>query len=148
MVPPIDTLYFDRANDVGYIATVQVGTPPRDFSILMDSGSADFWIGAEGCQSQQGGGCVRAVTGRAAKSQFVLTLSHPRAITPFLAHNPRPVSKTPEIPSRSHTVLVRSRGTSSVITLTSLVWLWINMSLALLLWNLWTSPATRQHSMA
>lgn len=46
-----------EGRDIGYIATVQVGTPPRDFSILMDSGSADFWIGAEGCQSEQGGGC-------------------------------------------------------------------------------------------
>lgn len=48
-----------RGNDVGYIATIQVGSPPRDFSILMDSGSADFWIGAEGCQSDAGGDCVR-----------------------------------------------------------------------------------------
>jgi len=46
-----------QANDVGYIATVQVGTPARDFSILMDSGSADFWIGGEGCQGDTGGGC-------------------------------------------------------------------------------------------
>ncbi|KAI0710090.1 acid protease [Earliella scabrosa] len=46
-----------EARDVGYIATVQMGTPPRDFHILMDSGSADLWVGAEGCQSQVGGGC-------------------------------------------------------------------------------------------
>lgn len=46
-----------RANDVGYIATVQMGTPPRDFFILMDSGSADFWVGSENCQSLEGGGC-------------------------------------------------------------------------------------------
>ncbi|KAI0661538.1 acid protease [Cubamyces menziesii] len=46
-----------EANDVGYIATIQMGTPPRDFHILMDSGSADLWVGAEGCQSQAGGGC-------------------------------------------------------------------------------------------
>ena len=47
-----------RANDVGYIATVQMGTPPRDFKLLMDSGSADLWVGAENCVSQAGGGCV------------------------------------------------------------------------------------------
>lgn len=46
-----------EANDVGYIATIQVGTPPRNFRVLMDSGSADFWIGGEGCQSQVGGSC-------------------------------------------------------------------------------------------
>jgi hypothetical protein len=47
------------ANDIGYIATVQMGTPPQDLAILMDSGSADFWVGGENCQSEQGGGCVR-----------------------------------------------------------------------------------------
>ncbi|KAI9000528.1 aspartic peptidase domain-containing protein [Trametes punicea] len=34
-----------------------MGTPPRDFLILMDSGSADLWVGSENCQSQAGGGC-------------------------------------------------------------------------------------------
>ena len=47
-----------QANDVGYIATVQMGTPPRDFKVLMDSGSADLWVGAEGCQSENGTDCV------------------------------------------------------------------------------------------
>lgn len=42
------------ADDVGYIATIQIGTPPQNFNILMDSGSADFWVGSETCQSQQG----------------------------------------------------------------------------------------------
>ncbi|KAI0833254.1 acid protease [Trametes gibbosa] len=46
-----------EADDVGYIATIQMGTPPRDFHILMDSGSADLWVGGENCQSQAGGGC-------------------------------------------------------------------------------------------
>ena len=58
---------FERANDVGYIATIKAGTPPREFSILMDSGSADFWIGAEGCKSLAGGGCVRVVSSRSVK---------------------------------------------------------------------------------
>ncbi|TDL16982.1 acid protease [Rickenella mellea] len=44
-------------NDVGYLATIQIGTPPRDFKILMDSGSADFWVGSETCVSENGGGC-------------------------------------------------------------------------------------------
>lgn len=46
-----------EANDVGYISTVQMGTPPRDFQVLMDSGSADLWVGGEGCQSVQGTAC-------------------------------------------------------------------------------------------
>lgn len=47
----------NEANDVGYLATLQLGNPPRDFRLLMDSGSADMWVGGEACQSQQGGGC-------------------------------------------------------------------------------------------
>jgi len=43
--------------DVGYSATIQIGTPPKPFLILMDSGSADFWVGSESCQSIEGGGC-------------------------------------------------------------------------------------------
>ncbi|EGN99098.1 hypothetical protein SERLA73DRAFT_160630 [Serpula lacrymans var. lacrymans S7.3] len=46
-----------EADDVGYIATVQIGTPAQDFKILMDSGSADFWVGSETCQAQGGGTC-------------------------------------------------------------------------------------------
>jgi len=45
------------ANDVGYFALVQIGTPPQVFRILMDSGSADLWVGAENCKSANGGGC-------------------------------------------------------------------------------------------
>lgn len=49
----IDEIHLPRANDVGYIATVQLGTPPQDFKVLMDSGSADFWVAAEQCQEIQ-----------------------------------------------------------------------------------------------
>lgn len=45
-------------DDVGYVATIQMGTPPRAFNLLMDSGSADLWVGAEGCKSVTGGDCV------------------------------------------------------------------------------------------
>lgn len=47
-----------RANDVGYLATIQMGTPPQNFLLLMDSGSADLWVGAENCVSDAGGNCV------------------------------------------------------------------------------------------
>jgi hypothetical protein len=46
-----------EATDVSYLATIQIGNPVRNFSILMDSGSADFWVGSENCTSTAGGGC-------------------------------------------------------------------------------------------
>ncbi|KAH8831280.1 acid protease [Flagelloscypha sp. PMI_526] len=33
--------------DVGYFAILQMGTPPRDFKVVMDSGSSDFWLMSE-----------------------------------------------------------------------------------------------------
>ncbi|CAL1716788.1 unnamed protein product [Somion occarium] len=63
-----------EANDVGYIATVQMGTPPRDFKLLMDSGSADLWVGGENCQSEDGGDCGNHVfLGSGSSSSFVDT---------------------------------------------------------------------------
>ncbi|KAF9524418.1 aspartic peptidase A1 [Crepidotus variabilis] len=61
-----------QAQDTSYLATIQIGTPPRDFSILMDSGSADFWVGSEACQSQNGGGCGNHLfLGTQSSSSFV-----------------------------------------------------------------------------
>ncbi|EJD06630.1 acid protease [Fomitiporia mediterranea MF3/22] len=70
-----DTLGLDiEANDVGYIATVQIGTPGADFKVLMDSGSADFWVGGENCQSEDGGGCGNhTFLGTGSSSSFVDT---------------------------------------------------------------------------
>ena len=48
------------------VAQVQLGTPPANFQILMDSGSADFWVGSEHCRSQAGGGQYNQVDTRAA----------------------------------------------------------------------------------
>ncbi|ORX34252.1 aspartic peptidase domain-containing protein [Kockovaella imperatae] len=41
-------------NDVGYMADVQIGTPPRTFVFLMDSGSADTWVPSTQCGAQCG----------------------------------------------------------------------------------------------
>ncbi|KAH0585064.1 putative aspartic-type endopeptidase CTSD [Termitomyces sp. J132] len=63
-----------EGDDVGYLATVQIGTPAQDFSILMDSGSADFWVGSEQCQSEAGGGCGNhKFLGTQSSSSFVDT---------------------------------------------------------------------------
>jgi len=39
----------------------------------MDSGSADFWVGGEECQSRADGDCVRMVSSRFVRSRTVLT---------------------------------------------------------------------------
>jgi len=58
--------------DVGYLATVQIGTPPTNYLILMDSGSADFWVASEQCQSTAGGDCGNHQTlGPTSSSSFV-----------------------------------------------------------------------------
>jgi hypothetical protein len=61
-----------EATDVSYLATVLIGNPSRNFSILMDSGSADFWVGSEQCTSTNGGGCGDHVfLGNDTSSSFV-----------------------------------------------------------------------------
>ncbi|KIY64559.1 acid protease [Cylindrobasidium torrendii FP15055 ss-10] len=42
------------SNDVGYVATVQIGNPPRDFTLLVDSGSADTWVPLDKCLTEDG----------------------------------------------------------------------------------------------
>jgi len=63
-----------EAADSGYVGQVQLGTPPRNFEILMDSGSADFWVGSEQCTSLAGGGCgTHQFLGNQSSSTFVDT---------------------------------------------------------------------------
>ena len=58
-----------------------MGTPPRDFKLLMDSGSADLWVGAENCASQAGGDCGNhTFLGPQSSSTFVDTKA-PFAVT-------------------------------------------------------------------
>lgn len=45
-----NTLGLDiQANDNSYFAEVKIGTPPKSFRILIDTGSADFWVPGDGC---------------------------------------------------------------------------------------------------
>ncbi|KAF9466568.1 aspartic peptidase A1 [Collybia nuda] len=46
-----------QAKDRGYVGTVKIGTPARNFRLLMDSGSADLWVGGEGCIAPDDGDC-------------------------------------------------------------------------------------------
>ncbi|KAK2460904.1 hypothetical protein APHAL10511_007374 [Amanita phalloides] len=46
-----------QGQDVGYMATIAIGTPSRNFRLIVDSGSADLWVGAVGCQADSGGSC-------------------------------------------------------------------------------------------
>ncbi|KAH9966261.1 aspartic peptidase domain-containing protein [Lactifluus volemus] len=47
----------DQGADTSYVATIDMGTPPRSFHVLVDSGSADLWVGAEDCVSTSGTNC-------------------------------------------------------------------------------------------
>ena len=40
-----------EANDVGYFAEIQVGTPPTTFRVIADTGSADLWLELEDCRN-------------------------------------------------------------------------------------------------
>lgn len=41
------------ANDVTYLANIQLGTPFQNFTFVMDSGSADFWVRSEHCNNSR-----------------------------------------------------------------------------------------------
>jgi Eukaryotic aspartyl protease len=74
----------DESADSGYVAIIEMGTPPRTFNLVADSGSADLWVGAEGCVSTNGTDCV-------CFSPFCLShTSHSgcRETTSFSAPNP------------------------------------------------------------
>lgn len=36
--------------DVEYISTVNLGTPPQAFDVILDTGSADFWLPSSECE--------------------------------------------------------------------------------------------------
>ncbi|ORY29022.1 aspartic peptidase domain-containing protein [Naematelia encephala] len=42
-------------SQAGYLATIQLGTPPADFLMLMDSGSGDTWVPSSDCGLAQCG---------------------------------------------------------------------------------------------
>ncbi|KAF7424260.1 hypothetical protein PC9H_009566 [Pleurotus ostreatus] len=45
-----------EGDDYGYVASMLIGTPPRPFRLLVDSGSSYLWVGGEGCVMGDGSG--------------------------------------------------------------------------------------------
>ncbi|KAF7327531.1 Acid protease [Mycena kentingensis (nom. inval.)] len=43
--------------DTTYVFTVKIGSPGRDFNIILDSGSGDFWVSSTRCTSEDSTGC-------------------------------------------------------------------------------------------
>ena len=86
---------------------MQIGTPPRDFLILMDSGSADFWVGAENCQSDAGGGCVSRLLSLDMFPKKISNAQSFREITNSSGPSPVAHSMTPARLSLLHTAQVR-----------------------------------------
>ncbi|KAJ6515904.1 acid protease [Mycena sanguinolenta] len=67
--------------DTSFVFNVPIGTPSRDFNIILDSGSGDFWVESDTCTSQNGGGCGNhTFLGAATSSSFVNT-KQPWSIT-------------------------------------------------------------------
>lgn len=42
---------YDKDIDASYSGIVSIGTPPQDFNVIMDTGSADLWVMADQCQT-------------------------------------------------------------------------------------------------
>ncbi|KAF7355308.1 Acid protease [Mycena sanguinolenta] len=60
--------------DTSFVFNVPIGTPSRDFNIILDSGSGDFWVESDTCTSQSGGGCGNhTFLGADTSSSFVNT---------------------------------------------------------------------------
>ncbi|KAI3613702.1 hypothetical protein WG66_013494, partial [Moniliophthora roreri] len=56
--------------DIGYICKTFIGTPLREFNMLVDSGSADFWVPREGCLSESGKKCAHKTLGPNTSNTF------------------------------------------------------------------------------
>ncbi|PWZ02381.1 acid protease [Testicularia cyperi] len=57
-----------EANDIGYVATIQIGSQDTSFRMLIDSGSADTWVPSSSCADC---GSTHQKLGRDVSSTFV-----------------------------------------------------------------------------
>ncbi|KAJ7220062.1 aspartic peptidase domain-containing protein [Mycena pura] len=51
------TEWSNSGSDIQYLATIPIGTPQRNFNIIVDSGSGVFWVGSNICKFDGGGPC-------------------------------------------------------------------------------------------
>ncbi|KAF7375178.1 Acid protease [Mycena sanguinolenta] len=54
---PDSGLLYIEGRDIGYMAPLSVGTPFKEVYMLVDSGSADMWVGGEQCKGDNGTDC-------------------------------------------------------------------------------------------
>ncbi|KAI8075032.1 aspartic peptidase domain-containing protein [Gongronella butleri] len=50
----VPVINFDH-HDMAYLGSVQVGTPPVDMAVVLDTGSSDFWVASTDCPSCDNG---------------------------------------------------------------------------------------------
>ncbi|KAJ6468431.1 aspartic peptidase domain-containing protein [Mycena sanguinolenta] len=62
-----------EGRDIGYLAPLSVGTPFKEVYMLVDSGSADMWVGGEKCKGDDGGCGDHRFLGPESSSSFVDT---------------------------------------------------------------------------
>ncbi|KIY43780.1 acid protease, partial [Fistulina hepatica ATCC 64428] len=62
------------------IATLRLGTPWRDFRLLIDSGSGGLWVASEHCQTTGGNSCAHTSLGPKSSSSFFENSTHEWAV--------------------------------------------------------------------
>ena len=62
--------------DIEYIGTIGIGTPPQSFNVLFDTGSSDIWVQGQNCE-----GCSDLHTYNHAISQSYEPTNHPFQIS-------------------------------------------------------------------